>query len=126
MNTPHANISAVTTGIKATCPRCGKGPLFVSLVNIDLRDKCDSCGMSYKFIDTGDGPAWFTMLILCVGVLGAALWIEFRFEPPLWVHLIMWGVLTPMLALFMLRFLKALLVALQFKHKAEEGRLSKD
>jgi uncharacterized protein (DUF983 family) len=33
---------------------------------------------------------------------------------------------TPLIALGLLRFLKALLIALQFKHKAEEGRLAKD
>ena len=34
--------------------------------------------------------------------------------------------LTPLMALVLLRFLKAALIALQFKHKAEEGRLAKD
>jgi uncharacterized protein (DUF983 family) len=33
-------------------------------------------------------------------------------------------VLTPVLAFGLLRVLKATLIALQYKHKAEEGRLS--
>ena len=93
---------------------------------IALRDRCAKCGLDYKFIDTGDGPAIFGIMILGLVVLGGALILEFRVGPPLWVHLLLWGVGTPLLALALLRFLKALLIALQFKHKAEEGRLAKD
>ena len=59
-------------------------------------------------------------------MLGAALWVEFTYEPSLWVHLILWGIVTPLLAIGLLRFLKATLIALQYKNKAEEGRLVKD
>lgn len=116
--------SVIATGLKATCPRCGKGPLFTQVLN--LREECPSCAMSYKFIDTGDGPAIFAIFILGFVVLGAALWVEFTYEPSLWVHLILWGLVTPLLAVGLLRFLKATLIALQYKNKAEEGRLVKD
>ena len=36
---------------------------------------------------------------------------------------LLWGALTPLLALVLLRFLKAMLIALQYRNKAEEGRL---
>jgi uncharacterized protein (DUF983 family) len=68
----------------------------------------------------------FAIMILGFLVLGGALLVEFKIGPPLWVHILLWGVGTPLLALGLLRFLKALLTALQFKHKAEEGRLSKE
>jgi uncharacterized protein (DUF983 family) len=42
------------------------------------------------------------------------------------VHVALWGIVTPLLAFFLLRVLKATLIALQFKHKAEEGRLASD
>jgi uncharacterized protein (DUF983 family) len=88
-----------------------------------LRESCERCGLSYAFADSGDGPAVFAIFILGVLVLGGALWVEFRLEPPVWVHVALWGVLTPLLALGLLRVLKASLIALQFKHKAGEGRL---
>lgn len=106
----------------ARCPRCGGGPLFKQV--LVLRDDCSVCGLDYAFIDTGDGPAVFAIFILGFLVLGAALWFEFTFLPPFWVHLVLWGVVTPILALGLLRFLKALLIALQFRNKAEEGRLA--
>ena len=106
------------------CPRCGSGPLFKN--GLMFRDRCDACGLDYKFIDTGDGPAVFAILILGAVVLGGALFVEFTYGPPVWVHVVLWGIATPLLALVLLRFLKAALSALQWTHQAEEGRLAKD
>jgi uncharacterized protein (DUF983 family) len=117
-------VSPIMAGVLARCPRCGKGSLFYN--GLMLRPSCQGCGLDYKFIDTGDGPAVFAILILGFVVLGGALFVEFRYEPPVWVHVVLWGILTPVLAFGLLRFLKATLTALQWHHKAEEGRLAKD
>jgi len=90
---------------------------------LSLQSSCPTCGLDYRFADSGDGPAVFAIFILGFLGLGGALIVEFRFEPPLWVHVVLWGVLLPVLALGLLRVLKATLIALQFRHKAEEGRL---
>jgi uncharacterized protein (DUF983 family) len=65
----------------------------------------------------------FAIFILGFLVLGCALIVEFRLEPPAWVHLVLWGLLTPLLGILLLRVLKATLIAQQYKHKAEQGRL---
>jgi uncharacterized protein (DUF983 family) len=51
---------------------------------------------------------------------------EFKFGVPWWGHVLLLGILTPLMAVFLLRFLKAGLIALQYQNKAEEGRLHKD
>ena len=114
--------SALAAGLKARCPRCGQGALFRT--GLVLRDRCELCSLSYAFADSGDGPAVFAILILGFVVLGGALILEFKVGPPVLVHALVWGVLTPIVAFFLLRVLKATLIALQFKHKAEEGRLA--
>lgn len=91
-----------------------------------MREKCECCGLNYRFVDTGDGPAVFAIFILGFLCVGGALIAEFKFGVPWWVHVLLWGILTPLIAVFLLRFLKATLIALQFKNKAEEGRLSKE
>jgi uncharacterized protein (DUF983 family) len=111
-------------GLKSCCPRCEKGKLFSNMLN--LRKRCDRCGLDYAFVDTGDGPAVFAIFILGFLCVGGALIAEFKFGVPWWVHVLLWGVLTPVFAVFLLRFLKATLIALQFKNKAEEGRLAKE
>ncbi|MDQ8699348.1 DUF983 domain-containing protein [Hyphomicrobium sp. LHD-15] len=123
-NASGRGVSPIVAGVLARCPRCGRGSLFHN--GLMLKPSCDGCGLDYKFIDTGDGPAVFAILILGFVVLGGALFVEFRYEPPVWVHVVLWGIVTPLLAFGLLRFLKAILIALQWVNKAEEGRLAKD
>ncbi|HEX2137389.1 MAG TPA: DUF983 domain-containing protein [Microvirga sp.] len=110
-------------GLKGRCPRCGKGRLFQGFLT--LAPRCESCGLDYTFIDTGDGPAFFVMSFVGIVVVGLALWVEFTFEPPIWLHLVMWFALTVVMSLALVRPLKGLMVAVQFRHKAEEGRLQR-
>ncbi len=124
MSEIRQTVSPLTAGLTCRCPRCGKGPLFVNVLN--MRETCSSCGLDYKFVDTGDGPAVFAIFILGFLCMGGALIAEFKFGVPWWAHVLLLGILTPLIAVFLLRFLKATLIALQFKNKAEEGRLQKE
>jgi uncharacterized protein (DUF983 family) len=110
-------------GTKGACPRCGKGALFRR--GLVLRDRCGSCDLDFRFIDTGDGPAVFAIFLLGFLVLGMALIAEFKFGAPVWFHVIAWGLLTPLLAIGILRGLKGLLIGLQYRNKAEQAQLAK-
>jgi uncharacterized protein (DUF983 family) len=116
--------SPFVSGLRGRCPRCGQGALFRA--GLTLREKCERCGLSYSFADSGDGPAVFAIFILGFLVLGGALLVEFRLNPPIWVHVVLWGLATPALAFILLRGLKGVLIALQYKHQAGEGRLGLD
>ena len=105
------------------CPRCASGPLFKN--GLMFRDRCEVCGLDYKFIDTGDGPAVFIILFAGFVVVGAALAVEMSYRPPYWVHVALWLPLILITTLLPLRPLKALLIALQFEHKAAEGQLER-
>lgn len=113
----------VRAGLLCRCPRCGQGALYKGPLSLTVRERCEACGLDYGFIDSGDGPAVFVILLLGFLVMGAALIMEFKLSPPLWVHLAIWPVATCLLGLAMLRPMKAMLAALQFRNKAEEGRL---
>jgi uncharacterized protein (DUF983 family) len=126
MNVRHPSIAPLSAGLACRCPRCGQGALFEGMLTLNLRDQCAACGLSFKFVDTGDGPAVFAIMVLGFLELGLALMVEFKFGPPLWVHVLLWAPMTLVLAFGLLRPMKATLIALQFKHKAEEGRLAKD
>jgi uncharacterized protein (DUF983 family) len=116
--------SVLQAGLACRCPRCGKGRLFGGSLTLTLAEKCDRCGQRYDFAESGDGPAVFVILILGFVALGAALIVEFRFSPPIWVHIVLWPPVILALAFGLLRPMKALLVAQQYRTKAEEGRLS--
>ena len=49
-----------------------------------------------------------------------AFWVEVRFSPPLWVHAVLWPVVTVPLAVLMIRPVKAALVAQQYRYRASE------
>ena len=76
------------------------------------------CGLDLRAHDAGDGAAVGVILVLGAIVVGLAFWVEFRFAPPLWVHAVLWPVVTMPLAVLMMRPAKAALVALQFRHRA--------
>jgi uncharacterized protein (DUF983 family) len=110
-------------GLRGHCPRCGEGRLFTGFLG--LRQGCDRCGLDYGFADAGDGPAVFVILIGGFIVVFAAMAVEVVYSPPYWMHAVLWIPLILLVTLAPLRPLKGLLIALQFHHKAAEGRLER-
>jgi uncharacterized protein (DUF983 family) len=121
---PASDTSPFIAALTCRCPRCGRGKLFSRLLN--MNERCGVCGLNYAFANSGDGPAVFAIFILGFLCLGGALIAEFKFGVPWWMHVVLWGIVTPLVAIYLLRFLKALLIAVQFKYKAEEGRLAEE
>ena len=88
-------------GLAGRCPNCGEGHLFEGFLKVAPR--CEACGFDLGAADTGDGPAVFVILIAGFIVVFAALFTEFAFHPPVWVHLVIWLPLTLILCLGLLR-----------------------
>src|ERR1700760_5037576 len=112
---------SIMTGLAGRCPRCRKGHLFSGFLSV--RKQCEACGLDYAFADAGDGPAIFVILIAGFIVVGAALVVEVKYQPPFWLHAALWGPLILLTTLLPLRSMKSLLIALQFHHKAAPGRV---
>ncbi len=105
--------------MRCRCPRCGKGPLFEGLLTVAAR--CRRCDLDFSASDSGDGPAVFVIFIIGPIVTGLVFWFEMVFEPPMWIHLIIW---TPVVlggSVWLLRPRKAILVALQFRLNSGEA-----
>ncbi|MGV1013592.1 MAG: DUF983 domain-containing protein [Methyloceanibacter sp.] len=111
-------------GIAGRCPACHRGRLFNGYLT--LAPRCDACGLDYRFADAGDGPAVFVILVTGFVVVGLALIVEILYMPPYWLHAALWAPLAILLPLVLLRSFKGVLIALQFRHKAEEGKLASD
>lgn len=108
--------SPLDVALRGRCPRCGRGKLFRGLLGVV--DRCPTCDLDLRGHDAGDGPAVLVILGLGAIIMIGVFWVEFRFEPPWWLHVLIWGPLTFVLATWMLRFLKALLVAQQYIHRS--------
>ena len=105
-------------GLCGRCPRCGKGALFKSYLQV--APSCTVCGLSFSGHDAGDGPAVFGIFILGFVVTGLAIWVEYALSPPLWVHAVVWTTVTVLGAVGLLRPLKGMLIGLQYRYRSVE------
>ena len=114
-------VDPIRVGLQGCCPRCGRGKLFDGFLKI--KPQCSACGLDYAFADAGDGPAVFVMLIVGFLIMGLALWFDSVFAPPVWLHALIWLPLTVIVSLVLLRKLKGIMVALQYRNNASEGKI---
>jgi uncharacterized protein (DUF983 family) len=122
--TPSAQAGGVAPFWKAAtlgrCPRCGEGRLFAGL--LEVAPACAACGLDLSGGDAGDGPAVAGIFLLgALTVIGAFL-VEFRLEPPFWVHLVLWPALLLPASVVTMRLAKAALIWAGWRHKAGEAR----
>jgi uncharacterized protein (DUF983 family) len=116
--------SALYTGLRGLCPKCGQGKLFDGYLT--LVKNCAVCGEPWAETDIGDGAAVLIIFVVGAIVGGLALWTEMRFEPPVWLHMLLWLPLTLILCLGLLRPFKATLTALIWHNKAGLGEVDED
>ncbi len=114
-------VDPIKVGLQGCCPRCGRGRLFDGFIK--LKPRCSACGLDYAFADAGDGPAVFVMLIVGFLIIGLALWFDSVFAPPVWLHALIWLPLTVIVSLLLLRKFKGIMVALQYRNNASEGKI---
>ena len=95
--------------------------MFGGLASFQTR--CRACGLDFQSFNVGDGPAAFLIFIVGGLVVGLAIWVELRFSPPFWVHILLWVPLAAVLTIGLLRLAKGLLLALEYRRGAREGRL---
>ena len=97
------------------CPRCGRGHVFAGV--LDIRPACTDCGLDFTAHDAGDGPAMAGIFLIGAIAVGLALWVDRRFEPDVWVHALIWPAMVLPLSLIVMRFAKAMLLGLQWRHR---------
>ena len=111
----------VQAGMKGLCPRCGEPSLYAGLLR--FRDRCGRCGLDFTRFNVGDGPAAFLTLILGALVVGLAIWLQVKVEPPWWVHVLLWVPFMTAATILSLRVAKAMLLWAEFRNAAREGRI---
>ncbi|MFZ5930175.1 MAG: DUF983 domain-containing protein [Pseudomonadota bacterium] len=116
--------SPLIAGLLSRCPACGKGPLFQGFLTV--RSCCPVCNTDFSKMDSADGPAVFIVLTAGAIVVASALVVEVKYQPPYWLHALLWLPLILGLSLGLLRPFKALMIALQFRHKAGNGQINDD
>ena len=118
MSTNKPAMPVLLAGLFCRCPRCGRGALFEGYLTI--APACTVCGLSFAGHDTGDGPAFFIILPLSIVTCVAALLVEVKLEPPMWVHMVIWPSFIALAVGGLLRPIKSIMVALQYRYRDVE------
>jgi uncharacterized protein (DUF983 family) len=108
----------ISTALRGRCPRCGQGSLFAGYIRV--APKCPTCGLSLAGHDTGDGPAFFIMLPLCILTAVSALLLDRFVAPPLWAHMVVWPIFIAVIVGYALRPVKAIMIGLQYRYRDVE------
>lgn len=117
----HLEPTPTQVGLRGCCQRCGEGKLFTSILK--PAKACMNCELDFEFIDSGDGPAVFVILIIGYLVTAMAMAVQSSLAPPIWVHILLWVPMITVLSICGLQFAKGIMIALQYKTKAEQGAL---
>jgi uncharacterized protein (DUF983 family) len=107
---------ALRAGLAMKCPRCAKAPLFEGYLTIGKA--CRNCQLDFRAGDTADGPAALIILLVGAIIVGAAIFVEIKFAPPMWLHMMLWLPSSAALTLILLRPFKGALFAIQYFYRA--------
>lgn len=114
-------ISSGRAALQGLCPRCGEQTMFAGWLR--FADRCRVCGLDFAAFNVGDGPAAFLIFIVGTITVVGALVLDGAASPPWWVHLI-WIPIAAALTIGGLRVSKGWLLAQEYQHRAQEGRIS--
>lgn len=100
-------------GVKGCCPQCGSSNLFKSYLKV--APGCSVCHLDYERIRSDDVPAYFTIAILAHILLPLISFLELYYHPDIVIHLLVWPVVTVVLALVLLPRVKGTVMAILWK-----------
>ncbi len=87
-----------------------------------MNSSCGVCGLDFSFADSADGPAIFIIFIVGAIVVALALWVDVMFKPSMLVHLALWIPTTIILAVLLMRPFKGIIITMQYRLSAREGK----
>ena len=88
---------------------------------LKLAKTCPVCGLDYSYASTDDGPAFFALCITAFPLMFVVVWVQVRFDPPWWVHLLTSVPILVVGCIASLRPFKGWLAASQYVNQAAQA-----
>lgn len=104
--------NAMWHGLRGQCPQCGEKTLFRKYLKIS--DNCAACGLALSGHQADDAPPYFTIFIVGHTIIPAALIVERLYTPPLYIHALVFCILSVLVSLISLPMVKGAVVGLQW------------
>lgn len=101
--------------LRGKCPACLQGDIYQSMLSV--KDRCPQCSYDISGSDVGDGAAYIGICVVGTLVVLSAIWFEFAFTPPLWLHVLIWLPFTLIGTLVTLKLAKTWLIHTQYTYR---------
>lgn len=88
-----------------------------------VRSSCSHCGLSLAGHDVGDGPAFFTIIVLGFAIVGLAIYLEVVVHLSLLMNVTLSIGALLLLMPTCLRFFKSYLIAIKYQLHWSKGEL---
>jgi uncharacterized protein (DUF983 family) len=104
---------AARRGWSQRCPQCGEGAMFRAYLKV--AEACPACGEELHHQRADDAPPYLTIFVVGHIVVAALMVADERWPAlSLWVHGVVWPLLTIALSLWFLPRIKGALVGFQW------------
>lgn len=120
LHTPPSFLTAVGWGLSNRCPICGEGRVFAGFLRVV--PECSNCGAPLGQLRADDAPPYVVIFLVGHLVLPGVFWVEREYEPPMWLHMVVWLPLFAVLCTLLLRPVKGAVVG----YMVRMGFLEKD
>jgi uncharacterized protein (DUF983 family) len=104
---------AMWRGARGHCPACN-APAAMFRAYLKISDTCHACGLHLGGHEADDAPPYFTIFIVGHVIIPVALIVERAYAPPLYIHAILFCVLSVIVSLVSLPIVKGAIVGLQW------------
>lgn len=109
---PTSLHAAMGRGARSHCPACGSGRLFLQFLRpVTL---CRVCGEDWSHQQADDFPAYIVILIVGHLLAPAIIAVQRAFDPPAWVHMVLWVSIAAGLMIGLLQPAKGAIIAVQW------------
>lgn len=101
---PDSFWTAVGRGARNRCPVCGQGRVFQGYLKVV--PECAVCGTPLGSLRADDAPPYFVIFLVGHLLVPPVLWIERAYQPPMWLHMVVWLPLFAAACILLLRPVK--------------------
>lgn len=101
-------LTVVGRGLRNRCPNCGEGRVFAGYLRIV--ENCEVCGAPLGSLRADDAPPYIVIFLVGHLLLPPIFWVERAYEPPMWLHMVVWLPLFAVVCTLLLRPVKGAVV----------------
>lgn len=97
-------MTAIRRGIMNRCPVCGVGRVFRGFLTVV--PECEVCQAPLGRLRADDAPPYIVIFLAGHLLIPPIFWIEKAYEPPMWLHMVVWLPLFAVVCTLLLRPVK--------------------